>query len=97
MPPGSAIDLQPRGEVRLGTDDRIVHPVVAAEIADIAEAGIDAHPHPERLLDAALAPFGIQLRQPALHLERHAQAGAGILGDALGLGIAEEAPGSRRR
>src|SRR6516164_5101677 len=34
--------LQTRGEIGLGADDRVVHPVVAAEIADVAETGVDA-------------------------------------------------------
>ena len=44
--------LQARGEVRLGADDRIVHAVGAAEIADVAVAGIDAHADAERVLGA---------------------------------------------
>ena len=51
--------LQPRRQVRFGADDRVVHPVGAAEIADVAEAGVDAHPHPERVLDPFVAPLGI--------------------------------------
>ena len=42
------------------------------------------------MLDAGVAPFGIELGEPVLHLDRHAQAGLRILGFALGLGIAEE-------
>ena len=62
MLPGLGDRLQPRGEVRLGADDRVVHPVVAAEIADVAEAGIDAHAHAERLLDASLRHFALSWR-----------------------------------
>ena len=36
------------GEVRLGTDDRVVHPVLGTEIADIAVAGVDANADLER-------------------------------------------------
>ena len=49
--------LEARREVRLGADDRVVHAVGAAEIADVAVAGVDAHAHAERLLDAAPAPL----------------------------------------
>ena len=83
--------LQPGGEVRLGTDDRVVHPVVAAEIADIAVAGVDADAGAERLLDAALAPLGVELGQALLHGDGHPHAGARVLGHALGLRVAEEA------
>jgi len=40
--------LQAQGQVRLGADDGVVHAVVAAEISDVAEAGVDAHAHHER-------------------------------------------------
>src|SRR5438876_30848 len=53
--------LQTRGEIGLGADDRVIHPVVAAEIADVAEAGVDAHPHAEGLFDAALSPLHVEL------------------------------------
>ena len=41
--------LQSRREVRLGADDGVVHPVGAAEIADVTITRIDAHARPERL------------------------------------------------
>ena len=82
--------LQPGGKVRLGADDRIVHPILAAEVADVAVAGVDAHAGPERLLNPALPPLGIELAEAALHINRHAQAGVRVLFDALGLGIPEE-------
>src|SRR6266446_1668697 len=35
--------LKARRQIDLGADDSVVHPVVAAEIADVAEAGSNAH------------------------------------------------------
>src|SRR5262249_16662322 len=61
-------------EISLGADDRVIHPVVAAEIADVAEAGVDAHAHAEGLLDAALAPLHVELGEAALHVQGHRQA-----------------------
>ena len=82
--------LQACGKIGLGADDRIVHAVVAAEIADIAVAGVDAHAHAERLLDPGVAPFGVEPGDAILHLDRHAQARFGIFGVAFGFRIAEE-------
>ena len=42
------------------------------------------------MLDAGVAPLGVELGEPVLHLERHAQAGLGVLGLALGFRVAEE-------
>ena len=82
--------LQPRRQIRLGPDDGVVHPIAAAEVADVAEAGIDAHAHAERVFDPFVAPFGIELHDAALHVDRHAHAGSRILGLALGFRVAEE-------
>ena len=82
--------LEPRREINLGTDGGVVHAVDAAEIADVAEAGVDAHAHAERLFRTRATPFDIELGQPALHLRRHIEAGPGVLHGALGLGVAEE-------
>src|SRR3569623_1540769 len=80
--------LQPCRKVRLRSDDGVVHPVVAAEIADIAEPRIDAHADLERLLDSGMTPFRVQLSEAALHLTRHFHAGLCISDIALGYGIA---------
>src|SRR3546814_246771 len=47
--------LQAGGEVRLGTDDGVVHAAAAAEVADVAVARVDAHAHHEGGLKAAPA------------------------------------------
>src|SRR3546814_16832827 len=63
----------------------------AAEVADVAVARVDAHAHHEGGLKAArAAPVDVELDQAALHRHRHAQAGARVLDDTLGLGVAEE-------
>ena len=69
---------QAGGEVRFRADT-----LVAAEISDVAVPGIDAHAGPERLLDALLAPSGVELGKLALHLERHGDAGVRVLDDTL--------------
>ena len=90
MPPGRRDALQARGEVGLGADDRVVHAVVAAEIADIAVAGVDAHADAGTAARCRARAIRLELRQPLLHGDRHAQAGARVLRGALGLRIAEE-------
>ncbi len=42
------------------------------------------------VFDPFAAPFHVQLRQPMLHVGRHAQAGLGVLGLTLGFQVAEE-------
>jgi hypothetical protein len=82
--------LQAGGEVRFRANDRVVHTLLAAEVSDVAVPGIDAHASPERLLDALLAPFDVELGKPALHLERHADAGVRILDDTLRCQVTKE-------
>ena len=82
--------LQPRGEVRLRSDDCVVPAIVAAEISDVAETRIDAHANLERVLNSAAAPFCVEAGNALLHLDRHAQTGSGILGVTLGLRVAEK-------
>ena len=82
--------LQASRQIRFRSDDRVVHTVIAAEIADVAIAAVDAHADAERVLDAGVAPFGVEPGDPVLHLDRHAQAGFRIFGVALGVRIAEE-------
>ena len=74
MPPGSAA-ASIGAEVHLGADDRIVHAVVRAEIADVAIPGIDADPHLEGLLETAAAPFLLQFDHLLLHGDSHPHAG----------------------
>ncbi len=44
------VRFEPGGEVHLVADDGVVHAVRAAEVADRAEARVDADPKLERLL-----------------------------------------------
>ena len=90
MLPDSACGLQPGGEVHLAADDRVVHPVLAAEVADGAIARVDADSKLEGLFQAGLAPFRLQLPHPPLHGDRHVDAGERILLYAPRLRIAEE-------
>jgi hypothetical protein len=53
--------LEARGEINLGTDCGVFHAMHAAEIADVAEAGVDTHAHAERLFRARSTPFDIEL------------------------------------
>ena len=64
--------------------------VVAAEVADRAETGVDADAQLEHVLLAALAPFGLQVAHPLLHGDRHLDAGDRVLPRAARLRVAEE-------
>ncbi len=82
--------LHPGGEVHRAPDHGVVHPVGTAEIADRAIVGVDADPAPQRLLDSGVAPYACELRHPALHRDRHLDAGKRVLLDAAGFRVAEE-------
>jgi len=82
--------LQPGGEIGFRADDRVVHPVVAAEIPHVAKSAVDSHPHTERKFDAGIAPVGVEAGDAVLHLDRHAKACLGVFGVAFCLGIAKE-------
>ena len=82
--------MQPVGEVYLLADDRVVHPLIAAEVADRGEAGCNAHAHFEALPDTFRQPRVVQLGDGVLHFQRHPHAGYGIFRDAFGLRVAKE-------
>ena len=88
--PGLGNRLQARREVHLCALDCIVHPIDAAEVSDVAEAGVDSNPRTEGLLHAVVAPFHMQFGQAVLHLRGHSQAGLRVFGIAFGFRIAKE-------
>src|SRR6185369_12691772 len=73
--------LQPRGKVHGAADHRIVHAVLAAEIAYRAIARMNADPATQRRLDAAVAPFMSQFADTFLHGDSHLDAGQRIFLD----------------
>ena len=74
MPRGVGGRLNPRREIHLGADDRVIHAVCRAEIADVAITGIDADPHLEGLLETACALFLLQFDHLLLHGDSHPHA-----------------------
>ena len=74
-----SMGLQPRGQIHLVANDGVVHPVLAAEIADGAEARIDPDAQLEWLFRAQIQPLELQLAHPPLHGDRHLDAGNGVL------------------
>ena len=82
--------LQPVGKVHLLSDDRIIHALVAAEVADRREPGRDAHAHFEALPDTLGQPLAIEFADSLPHLQRHPHTGHGIFRDASGFRIAKE-------
>ena len=82
--------LEPRRHVHRVADDRVVHTIFAAEIADGDVASVDANTKVKRLLCTEPHPFGLQLAQAPQHGDGHAHAGPRILLHALRFGIAEE-------
>ena len=82
--------FEPRRKVHAAADDRVVHAVLAAEVADGAEPGVDADPALQRPLDARISPHALQLVHPLAHGDGHAHAGQRVLLDAARLRVAEE-------
>jgi hypothetical protein len=82
--------LQARGKVSFGTNDRIVHPIGATEIADVTEPSIDANSDAEGVLDALIPPFRVQFEEAMLHLSGHAQTSLGVFRLSLGLRITKK-------
>src|SRR5215467_3611000 len=82
--------LKARGEVHAAANDGIVHPILAAEVADGAVPRVDSDPAPEGLFDARRPPYALQLTHPRPHGDGHLDAGLGVLLDSARLRIAEE-------
>ena len=82
--------LQTGRKIRLGTDDGVVHAVFAAEVADVAITGVEAHAGFERMFDAAASPDAVQMFEAVFHGKGHAEASLGVFLNAFGFGITEE-------
>ena len=64
--------LQARGEVHAVADDRVVHPLRAADVAGDDEVGVEADAHVEGGL-AALPALAVPLPEAADHRDRGAE------------------------
>src|SRR4051812_810440 len=82
--------LEARSEIHGASDDRVIHSILAAEVADGAIAGVDTDPAAQRRFDAGVAPETLELADAPLHRERHRNTGKRVLLDATALGVAEE-------
>src|SRR5437588_9729536 len=82
--------LKPRCEVHATADDRIVHPILAAEVADGAVSSVDSDPALKRLFDSRCPPHILQLTHPFAHGDGHPNAGEGVLIDTARLRITKE-------
>src|ERR1700730_18652133 len=85
-----SVRLQPGSQVYLAANDRVVHSVLTAKVADSAIPGIDSDAQLEGLLRSSVAPFRLQLSHPPLHCDRHSYAGNCVFFSASRLWIAEE-------
>src|SRR5208282_4027465 len=82
--------LQTRCEISFCTDDRIVHPIGATEIPNIAKASIDANSDAEGVFHSLVPPFCVQFGKTMLHFSSHAQTSLGVLRFSLRFRIAEK-------
>src|SRR5262252_9291033 len=82
--------LKPGGEVHAAADDGVVHPILAAEVADGAVPRVDSDPALEGFFDAPRPPYALQLMHPRSHGDGHLDTGERVLVDAARLGIAKE-------
>src|SRR5215813_11935640 len=56
--------LKARGEVHAAADDGVVHPILAAEVADGAVPRVDSDPGLKGIFDARRPPHVLQLKHP---------------------------------
>src|SRR5215475_3914263 len=59
--------LKPGGQVHAAADDGVVHPILAAEVADGAVPRVDSDPALEGFFDAPRPPYALQLMHPRSH------------------------------
>jgi hypothetical protein len=84
------VRLQPRCQIHLVSDDRVVHAIVAAEVSDRAETGIDADAKLEDVFLTPLAPLGLQIAHSLLHRNRHSHACDSVLPRSPGFRISKK-------
>jgi hypothetical protein len=82
--------LETRGEVNRAPDDGVVHAVLAPEVPDRAEAGIDAHPCAEGTVKTTLSPLAVELGDTLLHFDSHRHADLGVLCYTPGFRVTKE-------
>src|SRR5215467_13855185 len=82
--------LKAGGEVHAAADDGVVHPILAAEVADGAVPRVDSDPALEGFFDAPRPPYALQLMHPRSHGDGHLDTGERVLVDAARLGIAKK-------
>ena len=70
--------------------DGVVHPILAAEVADSAIAGVDTDPQLEGFFQTDIPPLELKLAHPPLHRDGHIHARDGVLLHTLCLRVAEE-------
>ena len=83
--------FKPAREIYAAADDRVVHPIVAAEISDCTEPGVNSSSTTWRLFNARGSPDAIQFAHFRAHGDRHFYACHRIRLHASG------SPGRRRR
>ena len=82
--------MQARRGVHGAADYRVVHPVLAAEVADGAVVGVDADAAAQRCFNSNVAPDVGKFVHPLLHGESHLHTGERVLLDTASLRIAEK-------
>src|SRR5262249_51184189 len=82
--------FKPAREIHTATDDGVVHPIIATEVSDGAETGIDSSSATWRLFNARGSPDAIQFVHFLAHGDRHLHACHRIRLDAFGFRIAKE-------
>src|SRR5262249_38296671 len=80
----------PAREIHTATDDGVVHPIIATEVSDGAETGVDSSSATWRLFNARGTPDAIQFVHFLAHGDRHLHACHRIRLDAFGFRIAKE-------
>ncbi len=82
--------FQAGGQIDAAADDRIVHAVIAAEIAHRAKVRMNAHAATQRFFHAAFTPISLQRHHAVAHGNGHSDTDQGVFPYAPALRIAKE-------
>src|SRR6516165_4276381 len=71
--------LQPGGKIGFSADNRVIHSIIASEIADVAKTSVYSHSDTDWILNSGIAPMGVEACNLMLHLNGHANTRLGII------------------
>src|SRR6516165_600610 len=65
--------LQSGGKIGFSADNRVIHSIIASEIANVAKTSVYSHSDTDWILNTGIAPLGVKASNLMLHLNGHAK------------------------